>query len=328
MALVVLSIMFTAGASALVITPAATTLEDYASEQEVVVTFYNDGFEPVGCEPTPTYTSQYLGRYVSLDPEKFLIKPGEQVNVKVTTAFPEDLSPQRHELVLQAYRGADENLTISFRPPGEQQVSLILQDFDAQEGSRGEEVTASMTMKNAGNTVLFVTPQLFVRRQGALVKNITYPRPIVLQPGESYPLTLRQDNSVLEPGEYEGMVQALYRADGSTRITPEQTFPFTVQPPQVQSASRTFDPGWPITVAAAALLMGIILWIGRSLKARGRGKPPRPRKGKREKHITTPEPELASTWREVRSMRGDLSSLSEEIASFAEESERWLRQRR
>lgn len=289
-------------ATAVIISPADVVLEEYDASQEVIVTFFNDVLEPVACQLTPDYLSLYLLEYVSFEPAQFVIGPGQQQNVKVTTSFPQRLSPQTHRLVLHAYPGSEETFVLSLRPPGNALPQLQVQDIGMEE----DEQTALLTMelRNAGNVVLFATPQVFIRSDEELVRNMTYPQPVVVMPQEVFPLTLRQEKSGLAPGKYLFIVKVVYGFDDQRFMTEEEVRSFVVEEVVVAQERSQW---WIIAASIVTLLIiiGGVRWLAPLWL--------------REKHLTQER-------REVNELRRSVDALSRDIRRFSDEALTWLEQ--
>ncbi|MBN1275279.1 hypothetical protein JXA12_03225 [Candidatus Woesearchaeota archaeon] len=303
---------------AIIITPQEASLREYASTQETIITFYNDQFEPIGCELTPAYASTYLLPYVSFEPERFILQPDAQQNVRITTTFPSESPPQEHRLVVHAYRDASETFTLRFRPPGEQRLGLVLEDA-AAELSEGETLIVTLQLKNTGNLVVFARPMMTITKEGKPVKNMTYQQPVIVQPGETYPLTIRQDTAEFGTGSFEAAVRAVYAADGASQTTPSVSSSFTLAREGSSASGHAWEGalGIIIVVSFVAAMAGV--WFLPVPKRR------RKRQGK-EKHITAPDHELIALRNELDAARGEVASLGKDVRVFAEEAERWLQQ--
>ena len=312
----VISILIVMPASALIITPQEIMLEDYSSAQEQIITVLNDDFEPVGFELSLDYHSSYLAEYISIEPEKFLLQPGEQQNVKVSTSFPQEFFPQLHKAFIPAFPGGEEGFTISFRPSGVQEQRLSLEDIVTSFNE--ESLTITMDLVNRGNTVLFVTPQLFVSQNNSLIKNITYPQPVVIVPGEVFPLTLRQDNSEFSPGEYITTVQAQYVSDSVVLVTNQEVIPFSVDEKSI--AAEQSD--WWKQVAFVA---SFIIVVAGFMYLRSR-KRPVVRKEKHIKKRVRREPEtLPQIKKDVHLAKKEVASLTKDIKKFVDEADHWIK---
>ena len=316
---IIIALSLVPGVWAITITPSTTTIDEYATPQDLIITFYNDQFSPIGCQPTIDARASYLSEYVTITPARFLLDHDEQVNVHVKTAFPENLPPQRHELVIRAYEGAEAAATISFRPPGEQRVSLAVRSLSVDESERGESLTLSFELANTGNTVLFVKPEIVIEQEGRKVKNTTYQHEFVILPQTTFPLTLRQDNTDLPPGAYTGAVRALYKADGNTLITDDESFSFTLQAPKEEEKTK-FSLALLIIVMLGAFVVAVPLTV--LLVKRSRTEEREERVVKRERHIMSDDWE--EEWREVRSLREELTSLTKEVELFSREVELYV----
>jgi hypothetical protein len=336
-----LSILLMNSSSAIVITPKQTSLDNYASSQEIIITFLNDEFEPIGFQPTSTYTSSYLQKYITIEPTKFLLEPGEQENVRLTTHFPQDFYPQNHELIMQAYTGAENNFVLSFRPHGDQLVALVLENFHSVEEELGKAVTMTVNLKNSGNTVLFVTPRIFIKKQGEMIKNTTYPQPMIVLPGEIIPLTLRQDNSNLEPGEYLAVVDALYKADGSTRVTSEELAVFTVFEEEVNAKKESSDL-WSYIIFGAGvfLVLSLFIWFTPGINIFKKSSAPKKHEShthltkekqehvvvKKESFLGERNRELAIMSQECFHLHQDIDALKGQTHAFIGEVRNWQKQ--
>ncbi|MBD3209374.1 hypothetical protein GF367_03060 [Candidatus Woesearchaeota archaeon] len=309
---------------ALVITPEHVLIDDYASPQELVITFYNDGFEPVMCELTPAYTSSYLLAYASLEPTSFILQPGTQKNVKVTTSFPQDFPPQVHRLIIHVHPGSDQHMTISFRPPGDAYQQLQLQDVQTEFGDDQQTMVTTLDLKNSGNVILFVTPIILITKNQTIIKNITYPQPVIVQPGAIFPLALRQDNTDLPPGKYVAVLKASYYADDTVKETDEDVITFTI----TRAAAHEERTTWWVIIAATASVGIAIGGAARLIPPRKARKKRRQREAnlyEREKHITPAPHDLHSLRREITRTHHEVNSLSKEIRLLVEEAEHYLR---
>ena len=320
--MMVMFVLVSSFGAGLTIVPSEVQVEPFSEEQEVVFSVINDGFEPVACSFEPTYLSSYLSPYVTLIPDTFLVKPGEQVNLRAKAHFPADLPPQMHRLVFVNRAGPDgtnESLVVLARPPGEQKVRLEVRDFLAkQESSVGGVVVISGTMANQGNTVVFATPVVMFKNQGRVVKTITYPRPFIILPGEEHPLSLRLEGSDLADGEYVGVMQVRYRADGSFLTTSENVFSFIVSSP-VRVAQRS-SGSWLVVVVIGLVAVSGGWWATREGLLRR----------KKKKHLSHSEgfSSFASVAEEVRSLREDVSTIGQEVRVLVDESESWVRKQK
>lgn len=310
--LALLLMLCCAPAQALIITPQTIGLEEYGSAQEVVITIYNDQFEPVGCEMTLDYLSSYLAQYVTFEPSRFIVQPSTQQNVKAELHIPTQMPPQTHKLTILPYADSPQAATITFRPPGTPQPGLALQEVTFEEEQGGRTIIASMEMKNTGNTVLFATPQFLITQEGAIVKNITYPRPIIVREQQTYPLTLRQDNSDLPPAEYVAVVKVLYRAEDQVLGTGEELFTFTI----LEEAAPEGRKSWWMAAAIAASIGILALfswWLVKSGAER------------RQRHAR--KDAYGALLDEIEATRAELDVLAQQVGVFADEAQQWLAQK-
>lgn len=244
---------------ALILTPEEVVLEEYSSVQEQVITIYNDQFEPVGCAPSVDYLSSYLLEHINFEPKEFIIPPNGQQNVRVSMNFPSDITPQTHKLIIVPYPSAQETATISFRPTGSSDSALevkgISSDFNEE-----KVLVVTVELKNVGNTIVFATPSLVVEDYAQMqVKNTTYPKAVIIQPGEVYPLTLRQDNSELSNGEYTARVITAYDDNEESFFSEEYVVPFEVREKSVVKKKNTDSLKYVLIVIA--VILGVLLFI-------------------------------------------------------------------
>ncbi|MFP4523845.1 MAG: hypothetical protein ACLFO2_00820 [Candidatus Woesearchaeota archaeon] len=326
--LVAVILIVSAGAAAgLVITPEKTELDDYDTKQEFIVTFLNDGFEPAGCQLTPTSTSTYLTPYISIEPRQFVLQPGEQMNVKVTTNFPSEPPPQRHVLEVEAFSGSERSFKVSFEPDGEAQEGLELRNVEVQLTEKGHAMTASVEYRNTGNVYLFLTPTLTVNRasDGATVKSLEYPRPLVVAPGESYPLTLRQDVGSISEGDYAARVGASYHSgEGSEEESLEsELYAFEVEPVEEATEPEGTQGVWRVV----AISIGIVIVAAWRLTSKRKKK--RAKKGREAKTQDLSGKGTDEAWitQEVAATRCQVEGLEREAHDFANEAHAWLRRR-
>ena len=303
------------GALGLVVQPKETTIAQYDSLQETVITILNDEFSPRGCDMAIDYRSAYLEQYVHIDPDQFVIQPQEEVNVQVTTQFPAGFAPQEHRLRIIPCQG-DETAEIVFHPPGTRQQAVVIEGVHEELSADELALTITVNLKNTGNVYVFVTPELFIKKEGELVKNVTYPRPIVIGPGELYPLTLRHDTSELAPGSYAADMRVAYATEEETLYTDSYTTPFRIEEHQAVVV-KSGNTAW------FAIGLSIIILVGGAWWLFG--------KKKKEKHLR-PEPAMRPAGRdpreEVRLLRQEVDTLTKDIRLFVEEADRWLEQRR
>lgn len=319
----IVATMLVGEASGLVITPAETELDDYDTKQELVVTFLNDGFEPTGCQLSPSPQSTYLAPYVTMEPREFIVQPGDQENVKVTASFPTGLPPQRHELEVLAFPGSEQGFSIVFEPAGESRPKLELLDTKVDLAESGEAMTASLTYRNSGNVYLFLTPTLTITRasDGAVVKDLTYPRPLVVPPGESYPLTLRQDVGSLAEGDYAVRTGARFHfgKESDEEAVESDLYAFEVEHEAGPEELEGMRGSWKVAAfAVSAAILAVAAW---RLLPRRRG-----RKKRRRAQGLSGE-DKAGSWlaQEVAATRRQVEELEQEATTFAKEAEEWLR---
>jgi hypothetical protein len=330
---------------ALTITPSEVTLSDYSSSQEVVITFVNDQFEPLGCEIAPDPLSAHLLPYVRIEPNRFILQPNEQQNVRVTTAFPEAFPPQTHRLILHSYPGSKETATISFRPPGQARPLLQLHDLTT-EIDEHNTLIGSFSLRNDGNVILFVTPQVGIRSAEGLVKEVTYPRAVVVQPGSVYPLTIRQELVDVPAGDYVAVFKATYYAERPTNATttPEEVKTFLLS---AEAAAGKKKAWWiDLAVGTGAIVFALGVWyaVATSKKRQGRRKhdrttsqggepahafaPIMPQaQGRMEKHLTARSGEIATLRRDVAALQAETDILIRETTTFTAEARAWIASR-
>lgn len=297
------------GSLGLVVQPAETTIEEYASLQETVVTIINDGFSPRGCDMAFDERSAYLEPYVHIEPSQFVIQPQEELNVQVTTQFPSGFAPQLHRLRIVPCQG-EELVDLLFRPSGTRQQALVVEGLDGELSDDQFTLTMTVNLKNTGNVYVFATPELVIDKEGDQVRNITYPQPIVIAPGELYPLTLRHDTSELSPGSYSASVRVAYATEEETLYTDRYATPFRIDEREEAIVQDRNWTGLALALSVVIVLVGAWSLLGRK---------------KREKHIRRKEAVPARDPRaEVRALRRELDGLAKEVRVFVEEAESWL----
>jgi len=325
----VILIVSAGGAAGLVVTPEKTMLDDHDSKQEFIVTFLNDGFEPTGCHLTPTPTSTYLTPYLSMEPRQFVVQPGEQENVKVTTNFPSEMPPQRHVLEVEAFPGSEHSFKVSFEPEGEARKGLKLHEVNIHMVEGGHAMTASVEYRNTGNVYLFLTPTLTISRasDGATMKDLEYPRPLVVPPGKSYPLTLRQDVGSLSEGDYAARVGARYRIDKTSEVESleSELYAFEVEP--VEELTEPEGPHGTWRLVAIATSIGIIVVAAWRMIPKSKKK--RAKKGRKAETQDLSGKDADGAWiaREVTATRRQVEGLERDSREFASEVRAWLRRR-
>lgn len=296
--------------SAVVITPQQVVVDDHATPQEFVVTVVNDGFSPLAGDVRFEYLSSYLQEYIEVKPAEFIISPSEQQNLIVSARFPEELPPQPHRIVVYPVGGVDEPFIIEVRPEGDSVERLQLRGLEYELSDDAMVVTATVELVNFGNVFLFVTPELFLRKDGLVVKNLTYKRPLIIGPGQSYPLTLRHDNTGLSSGRYVLVVRAQFHGGLDLSTTDEQTASFIIPPRLVDEDEKSY---WWFIVASLASLFLIVfgvyrLWFFKSKKRYGSNR-------------------LGALEFRVRDFEKEFSGFSEEVSSFVDEAHEFMKKR-
>lgn len=304
---------------ATLITPQNIVLEDFSSTQEQVITVINDQFEPIACEIQLDYLSLYLQDFLVFEPERFILQPGEQKNVKVVSSFPSNLSPQLHKVIVHASKTDKGNSTLSFRPPGTKKSKLVVSNIIGNESGKesSEDIIISLELENEGNAVLFVTPSLQIRQNNNLVKEIVYPQSIIILPGKSYPLTLRQDSSELAEGNYQISIKALYHDNEEEFFSEEQKITYVLSRASVNNTNSSQGRNIIIGLIIGAFGTIALIWF----------KPKNHRLNYRKKDHTPAYKELhqlssvKDLKHEVYRLKKEVTLLTKEITVVVEQSE-------
>ena len=299
----------------LVITPENATLTQYASQQETIITLLNDGFSPLGCDLALDYRSAYLSPYVSFSPKQVVLQPQEQANIKVSSQFPASFPPQQHLIRIQPCQDIDQDIIIGFRPPGTAQPGVVIEGLRGEVSDDESALTMTVNIKNTGNVYVFATPELSLLKEGTRIKNISYPRPVIIAPGELYPLTLRHDNTGLAPGSYAMSLQVAYTAGEHILRTDSYTTPFRITALPEQAGTTSWHK-----LGAIIATIAILLLAGWRLAPMHRLK--------KEKRLRSPKTKvsLREVRKELRTAQEEFTLLAQEIRLFTEETDAWLRQ--
>lgn len=298
--------------SAVLITPQNIELDDFSSTQEQVITIINNQFEPIACEMHLDYLSSYLEEYVIFEPNRFILQPGEQKNVKAISSFPKDLSPQTHKVIIRSSKTNPSNSTIFFRPVGSKRSELVLANVvENSSDDAFEDIMVSLELNNEGNTILFVTPTLEIKQNSQLVREIVYPQPLILQVGESYPLTLRQDTSEFAEGNYQIIVRALYSDNEEKYFSKEHILEYEVLRVLDEKGNSNQGRNIIIGLIVGAIFTITIIWV----------KPKRQDTSRQAKEHNRPLTNVHEVKHEIHHLKKEISHLTKEVSSIVEQAE-------
>lgn len=150
--------------------------------------------------------TDYLEKYVKIEPQSANIRPNENINIKIITKFPSNLSPEKHtaEIVGKTNSGKSSKFKLTFSVSG-----VANRDFSYSIGDVDDEkktLILNAVFENKGNVIEWIEPSINIyekENKSNLIDTIEYKEVIRVMPKSTYPLTLRYDKTLLKEGEYE-----------------------------------------------------------------------------------------------------------------------------
>lgn len=305
-------------ASAIKIFPTLTALgENYAAEQSFILTVLNDGAaaEKVIMKTDPE--SYYLMEYVKIEPQEFTLKSNSKKNVQITTDFPEDLSPEKHRLVIQPMTEDEigEQAVYTFTVPGIARPDLRLSDISLDHGD--ESFTLDVELQNMGNVIARASPDIQVMNGSEVLDELEYESRIMVMPFEKYNLSLLYDTTGLGAGDYELRVGFRYNDNLKTN---QLSADFSVMQEGTANSSGALsiltDLKYPIFIAIILVLLFFTI---------------KPEYLKRVFHIAKRRPvkdkRLVELERRLAGMEKEAHELAGMTQAFIKESNDWLSRR-
>lgn len=256
--ILVLLLFYLPNASASIITPQKTPLQEFENTQEVIITVINNEFSPEKINLELHLNSMYLKNYVQIEPKEFVLNPNEQKNVKIKLNIPNDLTPQTHIIQIENAQNPQTKAQIEFKKEGKMNPNLIIKN--ASIAIEEETMFITLEMRNSGNVHIYAKPLINILNQTEKVKDINYPQPIQILSSDEYTLILRQDISELKENNYSVTVKTQYTVDDLQKETEEEIIYFKIQGKnQTDKAVKTFNISYIIPPIVMLILL-VFIW--------------------------------------------------------------------
>jgi len=217
--LLAILVLSTFSVSALTIVPSMTNIEDdYSKRHDFVITVVNDGAKFENIHMTVDPYSSYLSRYITIEPKSFTLLANEKKNIQLSTRFPKNLSPEKHDLLITAFTedGGGPATIYSFKVDGTPIHNLRIDDVIFENVSNKESLYITLVLDNRGNVIARSYPTVEFMQDGEVIDTIQYKSLTMLLPGEQMNLTLGYDSSTLNPGIYTIHTELSYSGDHKT----------------------------------------------------------------------------------------------------------------
>jgi len=214
-----LAILMITTVSALTIVPSMTNIEDdYSKRHDFVITVVNDGAKFENIRMTVDPYSTYLSKYITIEPKSFTLLANEKKNIQLSTRFPKNLSPEKHDLLITAFTedGTGPSSIYSFTVEGTPIHNLRIDDVLFDNVSNKESLYITLSLDNRGNVIARSYPTVEFISNGEIVDTIQYKSLTMLLPGKKMNLTLGYDSSTLDPGIYTIHTELKYSGDHQT----------------------------------------------------------------------------------------------------------------
>jgi hypothetical protein len=187
--------------------PTLTELADnYKEEQSFILTILNDGARTEDINLVIDDDSFYLKDYVRIEPSKFTLKSNTKQNVQITLSFPDNLSPERHRLVLvpKSSQSIGEKTVYTFTVPGIARPDLRIDRIDVKEINEGM-FAFTLVLDNKGNVIGRANPLIEIYNGSKKIAEMNYPSNIMVMPFSLYNITILYDTSSLPDGKYNAV---------------------------------------------------------------------------------------------------------------------------
>ena len=215
----VIILLFIPVAAGFKVFPTATELgETYANEQSFILSIVNDGptIEQVTMVVDPD--GDYLESYVTIDEPEFIIKPNEKKNIRLTMAFPKNLSPEIHvyRITPMSERVMGESSEYSFYVDGIPRPDLRVGSVEFADIGFEQPLFLELNLENKGNVIARGYPQIEIIQNGTIVSTMQYQSRLRVMPFSTLDISLMHDTSDIPPGEYVVRMRMLYNDDLTT----------------------------------------------------------------------------------------------------------------
>lgn len=300
---------------ALKVFPTITELGDsYSNRQSFILTVLNDGPKTEDIILMLDPDSSYMQSYVSIDPVSFSIKSNGKQNVRISTSFPKNLSPETHQVVIipMTSDGAQEQAVYSFSVPGIAKPNLEIADITIENIGSDDGLVISIQLNNLGNVIARGVPHLSVMNGSKEMGSLRYESKVMVMPFNKYNISLMYDVSDLAPGNYTAR---LYFQYNNNLTTPPFEKDFEIRSQQ-QKSERSFQWLWFLLVIPIGGLVAYLVLKPESLKKII------PDSKKYPKNIVVKVNELTEKQERIDK---DLHELFDKTNLFVTESNEWMK---
>ncbi|MBN2457719.1 hypothetical protein JXB31_01150 [Candidatus Woesearchaeota archaeon] len=234
---------------AITINPLEYTISkpELGKEYSIIITLINPESTLTTVSAAIDSSSEYLVPYVTIDAaDGIVLEPNDKKNIKLTLSLPDELSPEKHELVVNFVSANLKmgSFRLSFVIEGKENMGLELAGMDVESQTPNNPVYLNFNLKNTGNVIVRPEPSIIIYRGESVVDSFGQESSIMIMPGQDYNLTLLYDTAkITEPGMYKAEAKFHFGGNETATLTQEFELKASLQKSSNGNEIREISPG-------------------------------------------------------------------------------------
>ncbi|MFW6013654.1 MAG: hypothetical protein ACOCQG_00615 [Candidatus Nanoarchaeia archaeon] len=205
------------------INPQQYTIEEpkLGENYNIIITIINSEVNTHNINTRVAEKSSHLEPYLDMEKDSVELGPNERQNLGFSFKIPENITPQKHELVIDflTVGQKEESFTLNFEIQGEKKREINFKDVSVNAKDSESPIYFTLETENKGNLIENIQPIVEISKNKETIKTIDGSGAFRIMPQEKSNLSLMLDPAQLkEGGTYDFTSYLKYNNQTSQKI--------------------------------------------------------------------------------------------------------------